>query len=190
MEILKYQSFEGSAELDMDRQECHGKILYIDDVVTYRASDPKALVVEFRAAVDDYLETCAAIGKEPEKSCRGLFNVRVNPELHRAALRRAGHDGATLNTVVCRALETYLFPRAEPTRVKPAVVGAVATTASHWDRVHACVQRVGFANRIPQHDLPDALVRIWEPQSSSATATEINFPTDVSSVNPENNRVH
>lgn len=108
MNILKYKSFDGSAEVDMDRKECHGKVLYIDDVVTYRAKDPSALEVEFKLAVDDYIETCSEIGKEPQKPCRGLFNVRVSPELHRAAIERAVRDGVTLNTVVGRALDSYL----------------------------------------------------------------------------------
>lgn len=108
MEILKYRSFDGSAEIDMERKECHGKILYIDDVVTYRAKDPNGLQVEFELAVDDYIETCKAIGKEPQKPFRGLFNVRVSPELHRVAIGRAAIDGVTLNTIVGRALDSYL----------------------------------------------------------------------------------
>ena len=38
MNILKYKDFEGSAELDMERQVCRGKLLFIDDLVTYEAA--------------------------------------------------------------------------------------------------------------------------------------------------------
>ncbi len=63
---------------------------------------------EFEAAVDDYIETCVALGKEPQRPFKGLFNVRVPPALHRAAALRATRDGAALNEVVVRALSEYL----------------------------------------------------------------------------------
>ena len=108
MEILKYKEFEGSAELDMKRRVCRGMILYIDDLVTYESSSIDDLQKQFEAAVDDYIETCNQISKEPQKSCRGQFNVRVSPELHRAATRRSIADDTSLNDVVCKALEAYL----------------------------------------------------------------------------------
>lgn len=112
MEILKYKEFEGSAELDMTRNVCRGKILHIDDVVTYESKSIDNLQKQFEEAVDDYIETCSQIGKEPQKACRGQFNVRVSPELHRLAARRSIADGTSLNVVVCKALEAYLAPAA------------------------------------------------------------------------------
>jgi predicted HicB family RNase H-like nuclease len=108
--ILRYNEFEGSAEVDTDRMVCFGKLLFIDDLVTYEAESVQALEQEFRAAVDDYLETCKQLGREPLKPCRGQFNVRVSPDLHRGAVRRAIVDKTSLNDVVVRALEAYLRP--------------------------------------------------------------------------------
>ena len=108
MEILKYREFEGSAELDLGRGVCRGRILFIDDAVTYESQTIQGLQGEFEAAVDDYVDTCREIGKEPQKSCRGQFNVRVTPEVHRAAARRALADETSLNDVVSRALAAYL----------------------------------------------------------------------------------
>ena len=108
MEILKYKNFEGSAELSLQKGVCWGKILYIDDVVTYESGSINELQKQFEDAVDDYIETCALVGKEPQKPCRGQFNVRVSPELHKAALRRAVTDDSSLNDVVCKALDAYL----------------------------------------------------------------------------------
>jgi predicted HicB family RNase H-like nuclease len=105
---MQYRDFEGSAEIDTDAMVCRGKILFIDDLVTYKASSPADLVQEFRAAVDDYLETCAQVGKSPQKPCKGQFNVRVTPELHRKAQRRATEENSSLNAVVAIALDRYL----------------------------------------------------------------------------------
>ena len=113
MDILKYKDYEGTAELDMARGACRGKILFIDDLVTYESSSPAALQKEFEAAVDDYLETCAHLGKEPLRPFRGLFNVRVAPALHRTASLRAVADGVALNEVVVRALDAFLKVKQE-----------------------------------------------------------------------------
>lgn len=115
MDILTYKNFEGSAELDMANQVCHGKLLFIDDLVTYQADTPAGLQREFELAVDDYLETCREVGKEPQRPFRGQFNVRVPPGLHRAAATRAQADGISLNEVVVKALAAFLDYRSPGT---------------------------------------------------------------------------
>jgi predicted HicB family RNase H-like nuclease len=113
MEILKYKEYEGTAEIDMGRGVCRGKILFINDVVTYEASSPATLQKEFEAAVDDYIETCKVLGRESQRPLRGLFNVRVPPAIHKAATLRALKDEASLNDVVVKALAQYLGDKTE-----------------------------------------------------------------------------
>lgn len=126
MEIIKYKEFEGSAEIDLERLVCRGKILHIDDLVTYESKSIDSLKKEFEAAVEDYIETCKQIGKEPQKPCRGQFNVRVSPELHREAVRRAIEDDTSLNEVVCRALEDFLkSPPNKEQQTTPSISTAV-----------------------------------------------------------------
>lgn len=108
MDILKYGDYEGTAELDMARQVCRGKILFINDLVTYEAASPADLQREFEAAVDDYIETCAVLGRKPQKPVKGLFQVRVPPSMHKAGVLRAMADNVRLNEVVVRALDAYL----------------------------------------------------------------------------------
>lgn len=146
MDILKYKDYEGSAELDMARGVCRGKLLFIDDLVTYEAASPKGLQREFEAAVDDYLETCLSVGKEPLRPFRGLFNVRVAPSLHRAAALRAATDAVSLNDVVVRALDAFLNARADVnhnirvTLETPGgpttTVTSVATGKPQWGTAH------------------------------------------------------
>ena len=116
MNILKYKDFVGTAEVDVSRGVCRGKLLFIDDLVTYEADSPKRLQAEFEAAVDDYLETCQQVGKDPQRPFRGLFNVRVPPALHRAAKLRAISGDVALNDVVVRALDAFLNSRSEAIR--------------------------------------------------------------------------
>jgi len=121
--ILKYNGYEGSTEIDMDRGVCRGRVLFISDLVTYEAETPKALQKEFEAAVDDYVETCVELGREPQKPFTGQFNVRVTADLHKNAKRRAIEDDTSLNDVVVRALNCYLNKAAEITNHHYLVVG-------------------------------------------------------------------
>ena len=107
MTILKYKDYAGSADLDMDRGVLRGKILLIGDLVTYEAPTVKQLQQEFEAAVDDYVDTCNQIGKAPQKSFTGVFNVRIEAECHKALAMLAARDGRTLNALVAEALHCY-----------------------------------------------------------------------------------
>jgi predicted HicB family RNase H-like nuclease len=60
MDILTYHGFEGTAELDMSCRMCRGKLLFMDDLVTYKADTPSGLQHAFEAAVEDYLATGSA----------------------------------------------------------------------------------------------------------------------------------
>lgn len=113
MQIIKYKDYEGTAEINIDRKVCHGRILFIDDLVTYQADSPAQLETEFQAAVDDYLDTCALLNRTPQKPLKGQFNVRVSCEIHKAAALRATTDSVSLNEVVGRALSAYLFEQKE-----------------------------------------------------------------------------
>jgi predicted HicB family RNase H-like nuclease len=108
MDVLKYKGYEGTATLDMRRGVCRGKILLIDDLVTYEADEPKKLQAEFEAAVEDYIETCQQLGRQPQAPLKGLFNVRLSPELHKELVLRAAEDEVTLNETVARACAAYV----------------------------------------------------------------------------------
>ncbi len=110
METIDYRGFTGTAEVDLDRGVCRGKLLFINDLVTYESDSVSGLKAEFQAAVEDYLETCKSLGREPQRPCGGQFNVRIDPALHRAAILRAHRDDVTLNRVIARAVEAYLTP--------------------------------------------------------------------------------
>ena len=69
--VFEYLGYLGSAEVDADSRALVGKLLFIRDVITYSASSVPELEIEFKAAVDDYLATCAELGDEPDIPCKG-----------------------------------------------------------------------------------------------------------------------
>lgn len=108
MSTVRYMGYEGTVEFDSERKVLRGKILFIHDLVTYESHSVPGIQKEFEAAVDDYIETCKELGREPQKPCTGQFNVRTPPQVHRQAVERAARDSSTLNDVVNRALISYL----------------------------------------------------------------------------------
>ena len=139
MDILKHKDYEGTAELDMSRKVCRGKILFIDDLVTYESPTPLGLQKEFEAAVDDYLETCLNLGREPQKPLKGQFNVRVPPALHKAASLRAVTDNVTLNDVMVRSLDAFINVRSDvrvfvniPEKSSKTMISSASFLRSQW----------------------------------------------------------
>ena len=63
---LSYKGYTGSVNFDADDKVFHGRILGTTDVIGFESTSVKMLEKDFHDAVDDYLETCQQIGKEPE----------------------------------------------------------------------------------------------------------------------------
>ena len=106
--ILRYQGYIAKPEYSADDKLFYGKILGIDDLVDFSAENAKNLEHEFQSAVDDYLEFCKEIGKEPQKEYSGVFNVRISPELHQKISVLAQSEGISLNKAVEQAISAFV----------------------------------------------------------------------------------
>lgn len=105
---LEYKGFQGSIDFDTLTYEMHGKILHINDLVTYEAETLKELEAEFKAAVDDYLDTCIELGVQPEKPFSGSFNIRIGITLHKELAKFASRREAFINDVVKEAISCHI----------------------------------------------------------------------------------
>ena len=106
MTYLKYRGYLGTIEPDLDTGELFGKLAFIGDLVTFEAETLKQLEIAFKASVDEYLASCAALGKQPDQPFKGTFNVRISPELHRQAVLAA--RDSSLNAFVSAAISEKL----------------------------------------------------------------------------------
>jgi predicted HicB family RNase H-like nuclease len=103
-DTLKYKDYQASLYYSEEDEVFHGKILGINDLVTFEGRNIKDLKNHFAQAVDDYLETCTKLGRSPDKVFRGSFNVRLSPVLHKQAASTASTMQMTLNEFVKIAL--------------------------------------------------------------------------------------
>lgn len=111
--MLKFKGYFGSVEFSLEDKVLYGKIQCVNDLVTYEAENLEDLQAAFEDAVDDYLETCKALNKEPEKPMSGTFNVRIGPDLHKKAYLAACNEKTTLNDFVKTAIEEKLTVKKE-----------------------------------------------------------------------------
>ena len=116
--MIDYKGFTGVFEFDPSIDAFHGRIIGLQDVVTFQGRSLDELRREMAESVEDYLEFCAEIGKEPERPYRGEFLVRTTPELHRAAAVEAQASGMSLNAWVEAALTSVVRER-RPEYEKP-----------------------------------------------------------------------
>lgn len=99
-ETFSYKGYFGSAEVSQEDECFAGQILYIDDLIMYEGDTYKELEQAFQASVDDYLAFCDEVGKEPQKTYSGSFNIRIGAVLHRQAVRTAALLDISLNEFV------------------------------------------------------------------------------------------
>jgi len=102
--LITYKDYSGSVEYSAEDKVFHGKIEFIRDLITFEAASVDDLEKEFQHAVDDYIETCKELGRKSQKAFKGLFNVRVNPELHKKAAIAALKKKISLNKFVENAI--------------------------------------------------------------------------------------
>jgi predicted HicB family RNase H-like nuclease len=108
MSKITYKGYTGTIEASIEDGCLHGKILFIDDLITYEGNTVDDIKTSFEEAVDHYLAYCEETGKPANKPYSGTFNVRVGQELHRKAVEVAYHQGMTLNDFVVQSIKSAI----------------------------------------------------------------------------------
>ncbi|MDO9417270.1 type II toxin-antitoxin system HicB family antitoxin [Pararhizobium sp.] len=97
MNIMSYKSYFARIDYDAEDEIFFGRLAGITDGVGFHADTVAGLKEAFHQAVDDYIETCAKIGKNPQKSYSGKMMFRVDPQVHAQAAKAAELAGKSLN---------------------------------------------------------------------------------------------
>ena len=105
---ISYKEYYGSIEFSDEDNVLFGRIIGINDRITYEGDDVNSLRRDFEEAVDEYLELCAKMGKEPEKAYKGTLSIKIAPALHRQLAAFSASNGKTLNAAVEEAIREYI----------------------------------------------------------------------------------
>ena len=94
---MTFKGYSARIEYDDEDGIFTGRIAGIRDGIGFHADTVADLREAFHEAVEDYIETCAKIGKQPQKAFSGQVMFRVKPEVHRKAALAAELSGMSLN---------------------------------------------------------------------------------------------
>lgn len=147
MNVYEYKGYLGSAEVDTLAGTLVGKLLFLRDSIAYSADHAHALEQAFHDAVDEYLLACAEFGDVPDLPCKGSFNVRIDPYLHRCSALEARASGVTLNRFVEQALQIACSKKVEQhnhthmtvhveSAPRTGIASAGVNTQLHWETEH------------------------------------------------------
>jgi predicted HicB family RNase H-like nuclease len=105
MKTMKHKGYAASIEYSEEDGCFVGHIAGIRDIVGFHGETVTELRSGFEEAVDDYLETCAKLGKEPQKSYSGRLMLRIPPAIHAAVATAAETSGKSINQLVSEILD-------------------------------------------------------------------------------------
>lgn len=108
---IEYKGYLGSVEFSEEDSLFYGKVMGIRSLISYEGETAKELLEDFHGAVDDYLETCVAEGRQPEVAYKGSFNVRISPELHKRLVVYATAHQMSLNSYIEETLKNSVAAR-------------------------------------------------------------------------------
>lgn len=108
-DILQYKDYYASVHFSAEDEVFYGKIIGINDLVSFEGASVKELKKAFHDAVIDYLDTCKQLKKEPNKTYKGTFNVRITSDLHKQAAVVAAQNNISLNDFVKTAINYALI---------------------------------------------------------------------------------
>ncbi len=103
--VMTYKGYMARIEFDPRDNIFTGKVLGIDDGITFHGATVKELRADFEAAINHYIADCAVTGRKPFKPASGKLMLRVPPETHARALTVARASGKSLNQWAAEALE-------------------------------------------------------------------------------------
>ena len=159
MTTVRHKDYQGFVEYEDGHLVV--QILHISDPITTTIDNASQAQAAFEELVDDYVETCKELGKQPCKPFNGTFNIRIKPELHRQVVMSSTELGETMNSWISAALEA----RVERQKNRKAVMDNTfvmralrARSASvEYERVESI--RTNWSGRQERPGFPRALER-------------------------------
>ncbi len=94
---MSYKGYTSSMVFDAEDKIIVGRVLDVDDIISFHGDSVAEFESNFHAAIEDYLAASKELGSAPEKPASGKLMLRIAPEVHAAALKAAARSGTSLN---------------------------------------------------------------------------------------------
>ena len=97
MNTMSYRGYTARMEFDPDDKIIVGRVLDIDDIITFHGTSVAEFESALNSAVDGYIAACEQLGQAPDKPASGKMMLRVDPAVHAAAVKASARSGQSLN---------------------------------------------------------------------------------------------
>jgi len=102
---MNYQGYTARIDYSDEDGLFVGHIAGINDVVGFHGESVRELRAAFEEAVNDYLQTCAKLGRAPQKPYSGKLSLRLAPALHATVAVKAQLAHKSINQWVTDVLD-------------------------------------------------------------------------------------
>ncbi|MGB3205770.1 MAG: type II toxin-antitoxin system HicB family antitoxin [Crinalium sp.] len=102
--MLTYKGYTAYLEVDVEAGVIFGRVLDIKDVLTFQGNNVDEARQEFHDMINDYLDWCEELRKEPDKPFSGKLPFRTTPEHHRKIFLAAKKSGKSINAWMDKVL--------------------------------------------------------------------------------------
>ena len=96
-DLMEHKGFKAKIEYSADDEVFFGRLIGIEDVVTFEGKTVRELKRAMKDAVDFHVEVCEKTGKNPKKKYSGNLLFRLNSELHSRIAEAASRHGKSIN---------------------------------------------------------------------------------------------
>lgn len=94
---MSYKGYRASMVFDAEDKIIVGRVMDVDDIISFHGESVAEFESNFHAVIDDYLAAARQLGSAPEKPASGKVMLRIAPDVHAAALKAAARSGTSLN---------------------------------------------------------------------------------------------
>jgi len=106
LSTMEYKGYRALITYDKEDKIMIGEVIGINDSLNFHGNSVEELENSFHQSIDNYIDLCKEIGKQPEKEYKGNFNIRISPELHKQLSLEAATRHITLNRYIGDILES------------------------------------------------------------------------------------
>ena len=97
MNNMTYRGYAAHMDFDSEDKIIVGRVIDIDDIITFHGTSVAEFETAFQTAVDGYIHACEQLGQTSDKPASGRLMLRVNPAVHAAAVKASARSGQSLN---------------------------------------------------------------------------------------------
>ena len=98
------KGYTASMVFDGEDKVIVGRVLNVDDTISFHGEPVAEFEARFHAAIESYLAASKELGSAPERPASGRVMLRITPAVHAAAPEAAARSGTSVNKLAEGAL--------------------------------------------------------------------------------------